>query len=94
MNKKLYADLNKTMEICIDIMQGREFHCIEAEMKCIPFYLSVMTKTAAKKKGLVLKRGAKRIGTMEWQIPTGGKAHGDLYLGSSFKLVEKRQEAE
>jgi hypothetical protein len=92
MNKKLHADLNKTMDICCDIIQGREFHCTEAEMKCIPFYLFAMTKTAAKKKGLVLKRGAKRIGTMQWQIPTGGKAYGDLYLGSSFKPVEKSKE--
>lgn len=89
MNKVLEQNLEKTMNICIDIMLGIEFHCTAAELKCIPSYLGVKTYTAAKKQGLELKRGAKRIGTMEWQIPTGGKACGDLYLGSSFKHSHK-----
>ena len=91
MNKKLHADLTKTMEISIDIMQGLEFHCTLAEMKCIPHYLFAKTKNEAKKQGLELKQGAKRIGTMEWHIPSGGKAYGDLYLGSKFKPVESEK---
>lgn len=92
MNKKLEADLTKTMEICIDIMLGHHFHCTQAEMKCIPSYLCVKTKTQAKKQGLELKRGAKRIGTMEWHIPSGGKAYGDLYLGLSFKENQNKKQ--
>lgn len=85
MNKKLKQDLEKTVEICNSIANGEMFHCTMAELKCVPHFLFVKTKTEAKRQGLELKKGAKPVGSMEWQIPTGGKAYGDLYLGASFK---------
>ena len=85
MDKKTIEDLKKTITICEAIINEKSFHVTAAQLKCIPSYLQVTTITAAKKKGLVLKRGAKPIGTMEWQIPTGGTAFGDLYIGARFK---------
>lgn len=89
MDKKTKTELSKTIQICEAIIQGKTFHVTAAELRCIPGYLSVTTITAAKKQNLVLKRGAKPIGTMEWQIPTGGTAYGDLYLGARFKTRAK-----
>lgn len=85
MNKKLNTDLLSTAELCTKIANGEPIAICKRELKYLPQYLDVKTKNAAKKHGLVLKRGAKPIGTCEWRLDVGGYARGDLYLGSSFK---------
>ncbi|SIQ14550.1 hypothetical protein [Marinobacterium stanieri] len=83
MNKQLRQRLEKTIQIAQSMLKEEEFHVSNSEIDCVP--VPVTTKTAAKTKRWVLKRGAKRVGTWTFQIATGGKAHGDLYLETSFK---------
>lgn len=83
MNQKLKKHLEKTIYISQCILEGKVFHIDDSEIDSVP--VAVMTKTAAKKKGLVLKRGAKPVGHWGWQLPVGGRAHGDLYLAERFK---------
>lgn len=83
MNKKLKHHLETAIR-CAEAMLAEEpFHVTSSEINAVP--VAVMTKTAAKKQGLVLKRGAKPVGTWEFRIATGGWGRGDLYLAESFK---------
>lgn len=83
MNQKMKKRLEKTIEIANCLLIGKHFHCADSEIQCVP--VSVMTKTEAKKHGLVLKQGANPVGSMSFQLPVGGRAHGDLYLRERFK---------
>ena len=85
MDKKTAKKLRKTIEICESILNDEPFHASDSEISLIPRYLDAMSPTGAKKLGLVLKRGATPIGTCQWQLPGGGKASGEIYLGSKFK---------
>lgn len=84
MNQKLRQRLEKTIHIAQTMLDGESFHVSNSDIDCVP--VPVMTRTAAAKKGLVLKRGAKRVGT--WGVRVGygaADAKGDLYLETSFK---------
>lgn len=84
MNRKTSYNLRKMIEIAQCLLEGKVFHVLNSEVDLVP--IPVMTKTAAKKKGLVLKRGAKPVGTWNFQIgSTSARANGDLFLASSFK---------
>lgn len=89
MDKRTKEKLETTIRYCESILAGKPFHATAAQLDCIPSYLNAMTPTAAKKQGLVLKRGAKPIASMEWKIPAGGYGHGQLYIGSRFKVKAK-----
>jgi len=82
MNKQLRQRLEKTIQIAQSMLDGEVFHVTNSEINSVP--VPVLTKTAAKKQGLILKRGAKRVGTWEFVRATSGRGHGDLYLESSF----------
>ncbi|WP_010322991.1 hypothetical protein [Marinobacterium stanieri] len=86
MNQKLRHQLETTIRVAQCLLNGEQFHVSDSEIECIP--VPVTTKTMAKTKGLVLKRGAKRVGTWSFQLATGGKGRGDLYLETSFKPKE------
>lgn len=84
MDAKTKQFLKLKMHICQCLIDGKTFHIRNSEIDCVP--VPVMTKTAAKKQGLVLKRGAKKVGTWDFQIgATSARAGGDLYLAKSFK---------
>lgn len=89
MDKLLKLKLETTILYCQSILDGEAIHARAGQLDCIPKYLDVKTPTAAKRAGLVLKRGAKPVGTMEWKIPSGGYGDGKLYLGSKFKPKPK-----
>lgn len=84
-DKKTKEKLEKTIEICQALIDGKKIELRDGEIDCIPRYLNVKSPTAAKKDGLVLKRGAMPIGEYSWQLPAGGRAYGKLYLGARFK---------
>lgn len=87
MNKKLKAYLEKKIEISQRLLEGKMFYVHDSQIDCVP--VPVMTVTAAKKKGLVLKRGAKMVG--EWRFTlsrANGTGYGNLFLSSSFKKKE------
>tara|TARA_Y100000034_G_C6772145_1_gene344506 strand:- start:324 stop:590 length:267 start_codon:yes stop_codon:yes gene_type:complete len=87
MNKKLKAYLEKKIEISQKLLEGKMFYVRDSQIDCVP--VPVMTVTAAKKKGLVLKRGAKMVG--EWRFTlsrANGTGYGNLFLSSSFKKKE------
>lgn len=87
MDAKTKRYLKLKIEICQKLLAGELFHVDNSDIDCVP--VKVMTKTAAKKQGLVLKRGAKRVGTWNFQIgQTSARANGDLYLAKSFKKAE------
>jgi len=86
MNQKLKRHLEKSIYISQCMLEGRPFHISDSEIDFVP--VPVMTRTNAKKRGLVLKRGAKPVGHWSWQLPVGGRAHGDLYLAKRFKKAE------
>jgi hypothetical protein len=88
MNQKLKKRLQKTIEISQCLLEGKVFCVSDSEIDYVP--VPVMTRTAAKKRGLVLKRGAKPVGSWGWQIPTGGRANGDLYLSERFKKAKEQ----
>lgn len=84
MNQKTKSNLTKVIYIAQCLLDGKVFHVLNSDIDLVP--LKVMTKTASKKKGLVLKRGAKKVGTWDFQLGSGSaRAGGDLYLASSFK---------
>lgn len=87
MNQKLRQQLETTIRFAECLLSGQQFHVYNSEIDQIP--VPVMTKTAAAKKGLVLKRGAKRVAIWDFQIGgTSARGGGDLYLASSFKPKE------
>lgn len=87
MDHKTKQYLETKIRICQCLLEGRIFHVKNSEIDCVP--VEVMTKTAAKKKGLILKRGAKKVGTWDLQVgATSVRAGGDLYLAKSFKKAE------
>lgn len=87
MDAKTKRYLELKIEICQKLLAGKIFHVKNSEIDCVP--VKVMTITAAKKQGLVLKRGAKKVGTWNFQIgATSARATGDLYLAKSFKKPE------
>jgi hypothetical protein len=87
MDQKTKQYLETKIRICQCLLDGRIFHVKNSEIDCVP--VEVMTKTAAKKKGLVLKRGAKKVGTWDFQLgANSARACGDLYLAKSFKKAE------
>lgn len=87
MNQQLRQQLEKTIQIAQSLLDGEEFYVYGVEFKCVP--VPVMTKTAAAKKGLVLKRGAKRVGIWGVRVAAGAAdVQGDLYLETSFKRKE------
>ncbi|WP_010365119.1 hypothetical protein [Pseudoalteromonas citrea] len=86
MNQKLKAELELKIYVCQCLIDGKKFHIDDSQRQKLP--VECMTKTEAKKKGFVLKRGAKPVGEWGFQIVTGGRGYGVLYLSSSFK-VEK-----
>ncbi|SDZ95921.1 hypothetical protein [Marinobacterium iners] len=89
MNKSLRQQLEKTIQIAQAMLDGKAFHVSNSEIDCVP--VPVMTQTAAKKQGLVLKRGARRVGTWGVRVAYGiASVKGDLYLASSFKPQEER----
>ncbi len=84
MNKKLKRHLEETIRISQKMLKGELFHVVNSEIDCCP--VGVSTKTAMKKKGYILKRGAKKVGTWSFNLCTAnGTGGGDLYLISSFK---------
>ncbi|MEN3159571.1 hypothetical protein ABC502_14420 [Alkalimonas sp. NCh-2] len=84
MDQKTKNYLELKIKICQALLNGVVFHVRNSEIDCVP--VPVMTKTAAKKNGLVLKRGAKKVGTWDFQIgATSARGGGDLYLTKSFK---------
>ena len=92
MNKKTRGELERSAEIIRSMAAGKMVNLTISDLKLIPAYFCVMSPTAAKRKGLVLKRNAKRVGTIEWKIPGAGYGHGELYLGCSFKLKNENQQ--
>ena len=89
MNKRLQKDLAETAHLCQSIARGIHIGLTKKDLKLLPSYLDVKTKTAAKKQGLTLKKGAKPIGTCSWRIASSTQ-FGDLYLGSSFKEEKQK----
>lgn len=84
MDAKTKQYLEMQIRICQCLLAGQTFHVRNSEIECVP--VKVLTKTAAQKKGLVLKRGAKKVGTWDFQIgATSARGGGDLYLAKSFK---------
>lgn len=84
MDAKTKQFLELKIRICQCLLVGQTFHIRNSEIECVP--VPVMTKTAAKKLGLELKRGAKKVGTWDFQIgATSARGGGDLYLAKSFK---------
>lgn len=87
MNQKLRHQLETTIRFAECLLADKLFHVHNSEINLMP--VTVMTKTAAAKKGLVLKRGAKRVAIWNFQIGgTSARGGGDLYLASSFKPKE------
>lgn len=86
MNKKLRHQLETTIRVAQCMLNGEEFQISNSEIEGVP--VPVTTKTEAKTRGLVLKRGAKRVGTWSFQLASGGRGRGDLYLETSFKPEE------
>lgn len=83
MNKQLQHKLNKTAEICQQMLDGKKFSVSGSELDCVP--VSVATKTAMDKKGFELKRGAKPVGSWSFYHSRGGWIRAELYLKTSFK---------
>lgn len=86
MNQRLKRKLEKTIYIAQCMLDGKVFCVSDSEIDLVP--VPVMTKSKAKKRGLVLKRGAKPVGSWGWQIPNGGRAYGELYLADRFKRAQ------
>lgn len=85
-NKKDKARLEKTIEICQALLDGRVISLSDSELNCWPPQFPILSKSKAKKHGLVLKRGAKPVCEFIWQLTGGGKATGKFYLLTSYKL--------
>lgn len=89
MNKQLQHKLNKTAEICQQMLNGEKFSVSGSEIDCVP--VSVATKTAMDKKEFELKRGAKPVGCWSFYHCRGGWIYADVYLMTSFKRKPKKE---
>jgi len=83
--------LERTVGLTLRIAHGQPIHIDKKDLKLLPGYLDIKTKTQARKEGLELKRGAKPIGQCVWRLSVGGSATGDLYLGASFKQIHRKK---